>query len=208
MSEETQKNVPVADAPKESVSTEIEKDAKTELLVALSPPLLAIDIKGIDPKKLEMAKDLGIPIGEILNWVEANQKWQQNITTVLVNVAEANGKVVGFLGNLEKAQSEQAALQKKRQEAMQTLGIPDNAQIAAMPQQQSGSLGSLGGLIQLLPQLLNGGAATPTSNMNDLTAKIVEKAMNDFLNPAPSALEKVGEMFLEKIASKTAASLG
>lgn len=202
------------DAQKESVSTEAEikkvnqsetetqqtaqAQAENDLVLALTPPTMEFNVESIPQDKLEMAETFGIPIKGILNYFTGMQKWQESTSKVLIAVTKNSGRLTSFLDQAE------TAMQQARATAPTQLAVP-TAQPQAANSPVSANL--MQSLMQFLPQLMNA-PAQQANPMQDKLNALVNKALDDALNPEPSALEKVGQMFLEKIATKAASAMG
>ena len=52
------------------------------------PPVLQIDLKSIDPNMLKTAESIGVPIGAILNYVDALQKYNLSVEARLTAIIE------------------------------------------------------------------------------------------------------------------------
>lgn len=207
MSKEQTQNAPTAaeQNPEKSAINE-KKDAKAAFLAALSPPILAIDLETIDPKKLEMAEDFGIPIGEIIDWVESNQDWQIKVTSVLAEIAEANGQVVGFIHQVNEAQAAQQKLMDERKKTEEEF-LRTHPEYKQQPQQQQGG-GLIGMAQQFLPQIM--GALNPNpvnEKMSKFFDAVIDKSIENVVNPPKDPLAAIGEKFLTEYSSKAAAAL-
>ena len=136
MSKRKKQNVPVAEAQKpspdsvEAISQEPSQEAIT--------PSMPFDISKISPEMLETAKNIGLPVEEIVKWAASVE---MRFAIISKNLEDAPQKVVEAL----KAE----ALKRQNEMAQQ---------MQQQPQQGGGGLGALGQLAPLLGALGGGGS--------------------------------------------------
>jgi len=134
------KNVQVAEAKTQESETSpqpvLEEQPQTEETTA---PPMPFDLSTIDPEKIKMAEELGIPVGQIISWAASVE---QRFAAIQQNLEDAPQKVVAAL-KAEALKGQQAAAQR-----MQQGGSP----------QGGGQSGAIPMLLQLLS---SGGGSNP-----------------------------------------------
>ena len=137
MSKRKKQNVPVAEAQKPSPDS-VEAIPQEPSQEAITPSM-PFDTSKISPEMLETAKNLGLPVEEIVKWAESVE---MRFAIISKNLEDAPQKVVEAL----KAE----ALKRQNEMAQQ---------MQQQPQQGGGGLGALGQLAPLLGAL--GGGSNP-----------------------------------------------
>ena len=115
-------------------------------------PAMPFDLSKVDPKKIEIAEEMGIPIKQLIGWASSVE---MRFAAIQQNLEDAPQKVVEAL----KAE----ALKRQTENAQQ---------MQQQPQAQQG--GGLGALAQFLP-LLGSGGSNPMQEQ--MMTKMFEKTM-------------------------------
>jgi hypothetical protein len=157
----------------------------------------------VDPQKLQMAEDLGIPIGTLLAWAKGQKARAELLQSQIQIMGEAIQKGMPTEEGIAKKMMEQ--LKNEREKAIANAQAQQNTQNQPQaPQQQSG-----GSEIDILKRLLDeggGGASNPVQEkMNKLTDAILDKAIEGVTNPKSSKFEEYFEEELAKAKAKTMA---
>jgi len=117
-------------------------------------PSMPFDLSKVDPEKIKMAEELGIPVGQIINWAASVEL---RFAAISKNLEEAPQKVV---------------------EALKAEALKRQTEVAQQMQQQQPQQGGGGGLGQLAPLLNLLGSSGGSSAMQDqMMQKMFEKTM-------------------------------
>lgn len=186
----TKKNAPNAETNKqEKDSPQTFPEEQTQETTGTPMPF---DLSTIDPEKLKMAEELGIPIGQIINWAASVEA---RFASIQQNLQEAPQKVVEAL----------------RAEAMK------NQQAALQQMQQGGSQEGSGATAMLLRTLMSGGGGGVDEEMSGLMKDMfrlnMDRMKQDMTNSMMSRqadAELSGELkraLAKEFAKKTASKL-
>ena len=233
MSKQPKQNVPIVDVQKENASNEANKEPqqtveqpkektqeelKADLLCYLSPPCLPEAIQNADAKQIEKAektlKDFGFsfPLGGMLQTFKDMAIAQQRTAQVIVKMAEQTGKATAFVSQIEAKQAEYNATMQKRAETEKAF-IETHPEIKQTNQQAPPKMGF--DLSQIMPLIQEGlknlnapqAPATGMLNFAEIGQKFVQNALEQAMNPTPSALEEIGKQVIQQAVPKIAAQI-
>jgi hypothetical protein len=157
----------------------------------------------VDPKKLQTAEDLGIPIGPIfvyLKGLENRDKLREAQIQIMGEAIQKgmpteDGIADKMFARLKEEREKTIAIQKTQEQPAQN-----------QPQQQQSREGSPEAAI--LKEIFGGGGSgrnPVTEKMNKLTDAILDKAIEGVTNPRVSKFEEFFEEELAKAKAKTMA---
>ena len=200
----------------EKSKSEPQEDIKAELLAALTPPPLPEAIANADQVQIDKAEktlqDFGFnfPLKGMLDSFKSMHEQLSKQAAVLVQIAETNGKVNGFISNVEQAKAAQQKLLVERTEAeKQFLATHPEYQKQAEQKKQGGGFDIMS-LIQQGAQLIGNQPANSgfSEALQTKMLSFFDKALDAAINPQPSVLEKLAEkVLLDSSAKKLAAAM-
>jgi len=170
--------------PPEEDSSLVPEDVSTEQAEASTAPVMPFDISKVDPKKIQLAEEMGIPIKQVIAWA---MSVEQRFKVIAEDLATAPQKVV------EALKAEAVKSQQQRVKQMQ--------EMENQPQQSGGT----GLLRQLIPFLTSGGGGMDeqmvamTKEMMSLNIARMKQDMN-FTDAIKNAI-------VTKMTSKTVGDL-
>lgn len=165
-------NVPDADTSSPSPSS---AEAVSEQPAQTGFP---IDLSTVDPQKIKMAEDLGIPIGQILQWMGSVEARFQAIAE---NMPTKEDIPKAFEQAIENARQKQIERMKSMPQ-----GVPQG--------------GGMGGISQLIPMLLGGGGGQD-AEMTQLSKDIMKMSL-DRMKADIGFTEAIKQAVVTKIAGK------
>lgn len=115
MSEKKKKNVQLAEEKKQNQdsSKAVLAEQTEEAVVTHS----AIDISSIDPKKIKLAEDMGVPVGQIIDWVNRTEErmvMHEKVMEQIVKKMPSAEKIVAKIREI--GQARQVEYQKRIQQ--------------------------------------------------------------------------------------------
>lgn len=205
----------VAPVELQEVKEPTQEELAASLYNDLAPAPLLSAIANASEKDLEKAEKAlenfgySFPIKGLLNSYKELHVKQTAAAKVIVGLAIQTGKATQFVNAVTEQQAKMQEEYNKKLEAMKTLGIqPDQMQQAAP--KQGMDLSAIG---QFLPQIMQAFSqpAQPTAptgiNFAEIGAKFMQQALDNAMNPQPTALEKIGEMVIAQAVPKIAANI-
>jgi len=145
---------------------------------------MPFDLSKFDPDKIKMAEDLGIPVGQILNWAGS-------VEARLVAIQkEMPAQIQGAM---------EAAIEKQREKQM--------AAMQQMSQQTpQGGGGGYGGIVTEILKEVRGGGGGYDEEMISITKQIM-RANLDRMKQDASFTDAIKNAIVSKIAGKAAAAI-
>lgn len=159
---------------------------KAETTVAPKSVSIVDLAKAIDPQKLALAEQMGIPLKPILKWAYT-----------IENSVIAQGQALEQLG--VKLQPLITLAERAQQAQQQQYGTTQQ-NTTQQPQPPAGPLGALGPILQMLPQFLGQGGGSAISD------KIVNTVMENALSSMTLSMD-FQRMINQKMAQDLAATI-
>jgi hypothetical protein len=184
MSEKKKKNVPTVEAQKADPDSSkvLPQEPPKEATVEAAAPTMPFDLSKVDPKKIELAEEMGIPIKQLINWAASVEV---RFGAISKNLEEAPQKVVAAL---------KAEAVKRQTEAVQ------QTQQGGEPR-KGGGMG-LGDLVALAKEAgLTGGGGGMDEEMLKLTKEMMHMNI-DRMRQDMGFTDAIKNAIVTKIASK------